>query len=290
MYSSKVIAFLLMFRSFFCDCNWEPPKDGFDDNNFEYKIKKVGQMPVDIQESSGLSLADEPNTLFTHNDSGGDNHLFKVDFSGKLLGILPLDQTTNIDWEDIARDEYGNIYIGDFGNNLSKRKDLKIYKVSPDFKKVEKILFSYPDQQEFPPPKADRNFDCEAFFWYKGQLHLFSKNWGEKWMTHYILPDKPGIYKAFPAEQFFLNGMITAADISPDKKTVALLTYGKIYLFHLNADSGMLGHPYKCLNFFRAKQAEGLAFVNDTDFMVSNETGELFLVSSRKKIKQSKQR
>ena len=78
----------------------------------------------------------------------------------------------NHDWEDLASDKSGNLYIGDFGNNENKRKNIVILKVMNDSLKssggidVLEISFFYSEQKQFPPVKNKMHFDCEAFFHY----------------------------------------------------------------------------------------------------------------------------
>ena len=54
------------------------------------------------------------STFWVHNDGGNKAELFEIDRKGKLLTTLPLPKAKNIDWEEITRDEKGNIYVGDF--------------------------------------------------------------------------------------------------------------------------------------------------------------------------------
>jgi hypothetical protein len=283
MHNLELIGFLLIVRSFFCDCNWEPQRSGFVKNQREFKVNRAGRLFEGFKESSGIIPADTAGNFWIHQDSGGDNQIYLVGSKGEYISSLEIPNSSNIDWEDIAKDDKGNLYVGDFGNNQQKRKNLRIYKVNPLNQQVDTISFSYKDQQEFPPTKKkNRNFDCEAFFWHQGQLHLFSKNRGKKLVKYYKLPDLQGKYEIEPVEEFFLNGMITAADISPDGNSMALLTYGKIYFFDLKPNQPVFANPYKCIDFFRAGQAEALAFVNNNELIITNEQGKVYVLEKRR--------
>ncbi|HSI91002.1 MAG TPA: hypothetical protein VK927_07785, partial [Adhaeribacter sp.] len=50
-------------------------------------VSTLGQMPPEINESSGLENGPQPGTFFTHNDRShsGQPELFKIDKTGKLL-------------------------------------------------------------------------------------------------------------------------------------------------------------------------------------------------------------
>ena len=94
-----------------------------------------------------------------------------------------------------------------------------------DNSEFDKINFAYPDQTDFTPTSPNATaFDCEAFFWKNGRLHLFSKNWLTLVSTHYSLDPTTGICEKI--EVFSTqSGLITAADLAADGSTVALLGY-----------------------------------------------------------------
>lgn len=190
---------------------------------FPKKIK----LPINLVEVSGLNIT-SPDNLWWHNDSGDRPRLILTDQEGSIKKEIEL-PVKNRDWEDITSDRLGNIYIGDFGNNLNRRQDLCIYIYNPETETVDSILFTYPDQQAFPPDPAACNFDMEAFFWHHDSLHLFTKNRlsvGSYYTKHYILPATPGAYVAQLQDSIQLKKrVVTAAAISPDGQTVALLSY-----------------------------------------------------------------
>lgn len=184
-------------------------------------------LPAALREVSGL-YRQSADSLWWHNDSGDQPRLVLTNAKGDLLKeiILPI---KNVDWEDITADKLGNIYIGDFGNNANARKNLRIYVYQPALGLLDSILFQYPDQQAFPPQPEQSNFDMEGFFWYGDTLHLFSKNRllvGNYITKHYTLPARPGVYNATLTDSIYLKKrVVTAAAISADGKTVALLSY-----------------------------------------------------------------
>lgn len=192
------------------------------------KFPKRFKLPSELKEVSGLFIKNA-NEFWWHNDSGNSPILYQTNAKGKLTKKIHLDQIKNIDWEELTHDDKGNIYIGDFGNNRNKRKDLKIYIYNFETENLDSINFSYPDQTQFPPPSSECNFDMEAFFYYKNQLHLFSKNRlnvGNGFTKYYTLEAKGGEQLAVLKDSINLkNRVVTAAAISPDKKTVALLSY-----------------------------------------------------------------
>jgi hypothetical protein len=190
--------------------------------------KRRVRLPKMLNEISGLTRTSDVK-LWALNDNGNAPALYQLDSNtGKILEIklLPI---PNRDWEDLTTDANGRLYIGDFGNNNNKRRDLRIYRYDPGSGNIDSIVFAYPDQKQFPPPHQQQwNFDCEAFVWYGDSLHLFSKNRfvGNFYTKHYILPDKPGTYSAILRDSFLLpDRVVTGAALSPDQRILALTAY-----------------------------------------------------------------
>ncbi len=192
-------------------------------------IPKKVFLPSALKEVSGL-YAVAPDSLWWQNDGDNPSELYCTNRVGELVQKIALPTLQNRDWEDLTHDDKGNIYIGDFGNNNNNRKDLCIYIFNRFSKKIDSITFHYPDQKAFPPSnERDWDYDCEAFFWYKNQLHLFSKNKlqkGDYTTKHYILAATAGQQTARLIEKIALpKRVVTGAAISADGKTVALLSY-----------------------------------------------------------------
>jgi hypothetical protein len=273
MLKYKLLSLYYAFKLMTCSCE-QDVSSGFLNLKKDKEITKSGMLNPIVSESSGLIRT--PNgQLWTHNDSGAKPQIFNITQKGELLDVVDFD-VPNVDWEDIAADSSGNIYIGDFGNNLNTRRDLTIYKW--DGSKTESIRFNYADQtfgEEEP-----LFFDCEAFFWYQDSLYLFTKSWESKEQITkmYVLPATPGEYTVEPRQALLLNEPVTAADISPSKKHFALLTYGKILIFNIIDGIISLDNPLACIKI-QKKQTEGLTFLSDSELLISNEQRELFTVT-----------
>jgi len=193
------------------------------------KLSRCTALPDDLKEVSGMTRM--PNgDLWLLNDSRNPAHLFRFEpISKQLLEVrqLPL---KNMDWEDLTHDPVGNLYIGDFGNNGNRRRDLRIYRYNPATQELDSILFRYPDQTTFPPERVeDWNFNCEAMVYFQDSLHLFSKNSfkGNFYTKHYVLPAIPGgEYVAELRDSVQLkNRVVTGAALSQDGKVFALTGY-----------------------------------------------------------------
>lgn len=281
----KLIPLLIFAHSLLCGCTQQGDRGDFARVRKDYRVQSVGRLhKEEVVESSGLALADAEGNLWTHGDGGNTAWLYLVTPQGDLLRTHPVRGASNVDWEDLAQDhQRGQLFIGDFGNNANKRRDLRIYRLTgPRLDTVDTIRFHYPDQHRFPPKKKARNFDCEAFFYHNDSLSLFTKNRGEGgWVKEYRLPARPGNFAARLVDSIRINTWITAADISPDGRRVALLGYGHVYLIETQPGQRLFDGAKSCLPLPSSGQAEALTFVNDHDFVLSNEKGKLFRASFR---------
>jgi uncharacterized protein YjiK len=243
-------------------------------------LQKVGQMPKQVDESSGIETTDEAGVFLTHNDAGGKAALYKINEQGKLLETLPVPGAKNVDWEDLTRDSNGHLYIGDFGNNDNKRQNLRIYKVRlQDMGQAEEIRFRYEDQQAFPPPKEEQNFDCEAFFWHNQKLYLITKDRGSKSAANmYEVADQPGEHVARKVDAFETTDKITSAAISPSGQRLALLSNKKLHLFDLSDSKkpGFFDGKKITVSIKETGQAEGVVFLDNQNLLITDEEGGIY--------------
>ena len=277
----KLLAYIQAFFSIVSSC--PATFDTCDEcGKTSFEVTEIAQLPDEIKESSGVVIFNR--LLFTNSDSGNEPSLYGVGSpfieEPTVKGFIQFpDSIVNNDWEDLTIDTASFIYIGDFGNNANERRDLSIIKFDPLSNSSENIFFTYEDQTEFPPRKRkDRNFDCEAFFWANDTLFLFSKNQGGNNVTVYTLPDSPGSHVAKVVDTLSLDHPITSADISPDGQTMALLSYGKIFLYALQWEGGTIPAftPLACVNFRNSGQAEAIAYIDNSNWLITNEGGKIF--------------
>src|SRR5687768_1659587 len=81
-----------------------------------------------ITESSGVVASRQhPKVLWTHNDGGKKETLFAITREGKTLAEFRIAGAKLEDWEDIAIDNEGHLYLADTGDNGAKRKSIAVY-------------------------------------------------------------------------------------------------------------------------------------------------------------------
>ncbi|HHE39880.1 MAG TPA: hypothetical protein ENL10_00065 [Candidatus Cloacimonetes bacterium] len=247
---------------------------------------------AEINESSAIVKSRVWDDVYwTLNDSGNKNRMFPFNRNGEMYraewynedqGGVYLAGTLNIDWEEMAVDNYDNIYVCDCGNNSNARKDLCIYQLKDPLPQAtgsvnyfQKFHFYYPEQKEFP---ADpNNFDCEAVFWANEKLYLVTKHRADSHTKLYRfdnldpLKNNPVTYLS----TFDIQGMVTSADATTDGKKLAVLTYNNVWVFEVEEGDDYFNGSIKWLPI-SAKQCEAICFDDDENLIITNEQMELF--------------
>ncbi|WP_026776584.1 hypothetical protein [Polaribacter sp. Hel_I_88] len=246
------------------------------------QLKVLGELPGGLKEISGNEIVAGSDLIWIHEDGGNKSEIFAIDFKGKIKIELDIKEKNN-DWEDITSDEFGNLYIGDFGNNYSSRNHLKILKINKkDLDKkeveVEEIEFEYEHQDKFPPKKKDRFFDAEGFFYFKNNFYVFTKSrvadaYGKT--SLYKIPAKKGKHTAKKIGSFNngkeSNAWITAADISEDGKKVVLLSQKNVLIFTDFKSDNFLSGKVKKIPLEHQSQKEGVCFKDKNTLIITDE-------------------
>ncbi len=264
---------------------------------FIIEPRVITSLPNIVYESSGIHVTG-PNVIWTHNDSGHTNQLFQIDTTGNLVRILTVVNATNVDWEDLAVDNQGRVYINDAGNNANDRKDLVIYRIpDPDIiegfhVEAERIDFVFEDQTQFPPPVTYRNFCIEATIWKDDSIFMFTKDRSNPitgYTKMYAVPAVPGNHVAVLLDSLYVDNenhpaRITAADYNPATGEMVLLTRTRVLSFtdfpgNRFFDGTIIDYQFSHL----IGQVEAIAFVTDNRLYITSEgsssqAGNLFEV------------
>ena len=242
----------------------------------------VADLPRALSEASGIENVNNSEFLWMINDSGNNPILFGLENSGAIKKQIKI-KAKNHDWEDLAADKLGNIYIGDFGNNANKRKDLVILKVNNDSLNyenigVEKISFYYPEQTEFPPNTNDMHFDSEAFFHFKDSLFLFTKSRAKNDFGKtnlYKIPATAGNHKAQYVSSFNtcnnFGCWVTSVDINDAGNKIALLTEHSVWIISDFKTSNFFSGTIIKYSFNHSSQKESVLFKNDSTLYITDE-------------------
>ncbi len=243
--------------------------------------------PALVPECSGMIQSLRyPGVFWVLGDSGSAASIAAVQSNGdRALGWsapVRIEGVRNYDWEDMALDDRGNLIIADVGNNSGRRKQLMLHFVSEPKPGAAAVTPSrtlrvhYEDQKEASP-----DFDCEAVFSVGGRIFFLTKRRSDK-LTHLYRLEGESTRRSNPlrfVDSFEIGGMVTAADVSPNGKLVAVLTYTALWVFEFDRASGSIFRRGSRWTPIFAWQAEAVAFDGNDSLVVANEAGQLFRVS-----------
>lgn len=250
--------------------------------NYDNKYLSVSP---DLGEISGIEF-DKAGNLWAINDSGNSPEIHQIDSLGEIHRSVKITNAKNIDWEDLTQDDFGHFFIGDFGNNKNKRNDLTVYKIenpidlkSPETE-AEIIKFKFFDQDLENTKDSVKNFDLEAFLFYKGRLYLFTKNRTKPFDGYtnlYRMEDyasnqkaqKVGRFKTCQAGKY--QCWITGAAISPNRKVVALLGSNRIWIFKNWKGDDFFSGEVSDIDLGLITQKEAITFMNDSTLVIADE-------------------
>jgi hypothetical protein len=249
------------------------------------KLSRVCEFPEELNENSGIT--EYGDLLWNINDGGNEAAIYGFRVKDTVVHQkVIIREAVNTDWEDITQDEK-HLYIGDFGNNLGDRRDLRIYILnkqdllpSSDTMRIAGIIgFSYQDQTDFTPAaNFTTPWDCEAFVVIGDSVILFTKDWHSNQTSLYTLPAKAGNYTAKFSKRYNIAGLVTAAAYSNAKKELLILGYqfpNLIPFISVIPEFGLENLSFeglKRINFpSKGTQTEGIAYSNDGSVYVTCE-------------------
>lgn len=245
-----------------------------------------------IPEGSGLTAWN--HLVWTHNDSG-KLRIFALDtLDGKIVKTFDLPGVKNIDWEDMDQDK-NFLYLGDIGNNMGAREQLRIYKISKQALSenrvvIDSIVFQWPDT--FESGKSRKiNFDCEAMAVVGDSVFLFTKEWKNRRCSRiFNIPSKAGNYTATYVSTIRTRILVTGACYAEKQKKIVLCGYSLL----LTPKLLVLPMPYGNLKDIgkgtqirlrkRLRQTEGVGTFNGRDFYIISEETNLFLWKNKPKL------
>lgn len=224
-----MISFLLiLFYGFTVHCKQDSKvnlQEEPQSNLVALKAQIITRLDEKVAETSGLIHFD--NSIWTINDSGNPNILYRIDpKNGSVISELRINNSENVDWEELTQDQ-NYIYIADIGDNSLKRDEKQIYRVKKsdalnakngDSVNSDVIIFTYPDVNG-----KKTSFDAEALISYNGSLQLFTKDFFET--NHFTISAEPGNTTAKFIEKFKSNGQVTGAAINSENNTMVMVGY-----------------------------------------------------------------
>jgi hypothetical protein len=275
----------------FISCSWfdtPPAKPAPDYFVADYDMSKLAVSDMfggpedrgaltnqEMDESSGLVVSRQnPNFIWTHNDSGDENRIFLLRTDGTWANTFYLRGVENRDWEDIAagpgpREGINYLYIAEIGDNRAEFPFKHIYRFpEPDVtitlhdypvNDIETITFVYPD---------NILMDAETLLvdpWTK-DIYIITKR--EFPVTVYRLPYPQSTTDTIVAELYGVLPftMAVGGDISADGRMIIVKSYDRVYLWQRNENetiaNAFMKRPLR-LTYVPEPQGEAIGFTPD---------------------------
>ena len=251
---------------------------------------RLGGMLIDPQlnEISGLAASRRHrDVLWLHDDGGNPERLFAVSTGGSRLATFRLQGVPKTDWEDIAAFEADGrryLLIADTGDNGGLRRTLQLHVVEEP-SKLENARLKPAWSIAFRWPDGARDCEAVAVDAVRGQILLVSKK--RQPPELFALPLRPRSSRLQTARllgrlagvprpnaddlrntprRARLEGQVTAADVSPDGRTLAVMTYRYLLLYRRPPRqdwAGAVSRPPRVSLLPWLPQAEALGWAAD---------------------------
>ncbi len=234
-----------------------------------------------LREPSGIVKSRQyPDIYWVHNDSGNAPMLFAIRADGSLVQAFRT-SVMNVDWEDIATDSEGRLYIGDIGNNFGLLPVRVIYRLNePDPNQPAEEALSVPLASYYRFPDGDR-FDAEALVIRGNQALIIAKRLDGRAAEVYALPidpPSPLIRPALPTHVATLPGFtepVTGADLTSDGRFLAVCGLDVVRVYEILEDP-----PWKLVGEYRFRvndQVEAICW-NGADLRLCGEQGGVYFL------------
>ena len=200
-----------------------------------------------LDEISGLAASRRhPGTLWLHDDGGNPARLFAVSTRGLRRATYRVEGVNKTDWEDIAAFRLNGrdyLLLADTGDNGGLRRTLQLHVVEEP-RTLENGRLTPAWSIAFRWPDGARDCEAVAVDARRGQVLLVSKK--REPPELFALPLRPSgknVLTARPLgglagvpqpsaddlrqrpQRARYDGQVTAADVSPDGRTLAVMTY-----------------------------------------------------------------
>jgi hypothetical protein len=233
-----------------------------------------------ITESSGvIASRQHTNVLWTHNDGGKKETLFAISREGKTLAEFRIAGAKLDDWEDIAADNEGHLFLADTGDNGAKRKSVAVYQVPEPDPSLDSGTAHVAKEWRLQFPKGP--VDCESLFVYQTNGYLVTKVTDDRKAEVYSFA--LGVSGTTQTLEFLarlsIDSPVTGADVAPNGAAVAMVSKAGAFVYRTDGDITKLRliRPYHTR--FRHDSMEACTFAPD-GLIVTAESREIFLFTA----------
>jgi hypothetical protein len=249
-------------------------------------LEPMGKLDVKfVPEASGIVKSRRHAGIFwVHNDSGNPPMLFAIRADGRIIREFRL-EVPNIDWEDIAIDDEGHLYVGDIGNNLGALPIRAIYRIDePDPAKPAAVPLKATAVSRYALARGNR-FDAESLDYDQGNAIVIAKFLdGREAEVFSVAFDPPApLFK--PAEPRSLGRLAgftapaTGSDLDGDRTHLAVCSSAVTRIYRRD-DVAKPGWKLVSEVRYPATQIEGICW-DRRDLMLVAEGGGIFRISEK---------
>lgn len=240
-----------------------------------------------VPEVSGIVASRRfPGIFWVHSDSGNPPKLFAIRRDGSLVKEYRV-AAPNLDWEDIAIDDAGHLYLGDIGNNgsrLALRVVHRLDEPDPARNGDEPLRVTASSWYRFDDVVG--RFDAESLFFRDGRAVVVSKlRDGREAVCHAIPFDPPAplLNPAVPSRLATLPEFVepaTGADLSGDGRFLAVCSSEVVRVYQQAGDDP----AWRLMRAVRypSRQVEAVAWDGD-DLLLVSEDGAMSRVSDARR-------
>ncbi len=238
-----------------------------------------------LPEASGIVKSRRyPGIYWVHNDSGNPSLIFAIRGDGRIVRPFRL-EVPNIDWEDIAIDDHGHLYVGDIGDNAGALPLRAIYRIDePNPSSAASQPLKASAISFYSLPRSSR-FDAESLVYDQGVGILVAKYHDGRAAELFSVPLEPPSPLTRPARPRSLGGLpgftepATGADLTQDRTLLAVCS-SSVTRIYRRRDPEL--DPWRLLSEVRYESSpiEGIAW-DGRDLVLVAEGGGFFRLSEK---------
>jgi len=272
---------LILLAASLTACDAAQPKPG---KELASGVTFVGRIADPrITESSGLAASRKHAGVFwTHNDGGGPKRqvLYAIDRAGNTKASFPISGVAIHDWEDIAIDGAGRLFLGDLGNNDGMRDELAVYEIDePDPAQAAKFV-EVKGGWRLRYPADTQRFDCESLFVWQDHGYVVSKVFKDARAQIFrfsLNTREPQTLELVATMK--IDSPVTGATISADGNLLGLVAKNGAYVYRIDGDVARADQRKPKSTKFAQMQIEGCTFVSE-GLLATCEGREILLFTS----------
>ena len=247
------------------------------ESNFAITPVRLGTHYV-REESGVVASRTYPGIFWMVSDSGNPARINAVDWSGATKRVFEVSGAINRDWEDIAIDGSGHLWIGDIGDNDRVYSSYVVYKINEPNPYGSATSTSTDAAYRFVYHNGAR--DAEALFIWQGTPYIVQKRSDTEVYAFPTLDASRTVTLKYVGK-FADCQTITGADISADGRRLSLINdiYNYYWIIERGSSSTSIADfftsPTKQWRlYFPNQQGEGIGFYGKGyGFVVAGEQG-----------------